>query len=171
MSRRRQAREPALDLLLGDAQALGLSPTEYERKFDLILNEGHMPSPAAQRIRRHDAHRPGNHSLSADEYDALFEQQLGVCAGCFRDARLVVDHDHSCCPSTAVRKTCGRCVRGLLCTRCNLLLGSLENTPLDLVVRLLRYIDGDNPQSVAGRMHDPIIPALRQMLEYAEEAA
>ena len=34
-----------------------------------------------------------------------------------RTAPLVVDHDHSCCPSPA--QSCGRCVRGLICATCN----------------------------------------------------
>jgi hypothetical protein len=36
-----------------------------------------------------------------------------------------VDHDHACCPG---RKSCGKCVRGLLCIRCNVKLDILEDT-------------------------------------------
>lgn len=48
----------------------------------------------------------------------------------FRDSagkvrtELVVDHDHLCCPG---EQSCGRCVRGLICRRCNSALGLLEN--------------------------------------------
>jgi hypothetical protein len=31
-----------------------------------------------------------------------------------------VDHDHACCPT---EKTCGNCLRGVLCGNCNLILG------------------------------------------------
>lgn len=34
-----------------------------------------------------------------------------------------IDHDHDCCPG---EKSCGQCVRGVLCSRCNSHLGHLE---------------------------------------------
>ena len=59
------------------------------------------------------------------DYDALFFAQEGVCAICKKAERkghsLCVDHDHSCCLQQI--NSCGRCVRGLLCKKCNRLLG------------------------------------------------
>ena len=40
--------------------------------------------------------------------------------------RLSVDHDHSCCPGD---KVCGKCIRGLLCSSCNLGLGMFADDP------------------------------------------
>lgn len=56
----------------------------------------------------------------------MLEEQDGRCAnlGCRIDnpgkRGWMVDHDHSCC---AGNRSCGKCVRGLLCTRCNVMLG------------------------------------------------
>lgn len=41
-------------------------------------------------------------------------------------ALLVVDHDHGCCPG---EKSCGACVRGLLCGGCNSAAGMLGEDP------------------------------------------
>lgn len=37
--------------------------------------------------------------------------------------RPTIDHDHRCCPG---ERSCGKCIRGVLCTRCNTYLGHLE---------------------------------------------
>lgn len=46
---------------------------------------------------------------------------VAACELCGKDdTRLVIDHDHACCPGNL---TCGRCTRGMLCRRCNGALG------------------------------------------------
>ena len=68
-------------------------------------------------------HMKSRYSMSVDDYNDLFEKQGGVCAICGEgrlDRRLYVDHDHKCCIGD---KSCGKCVRGLLCEKCNWLLG------------------------------------------------
>lgn len=51
----------------------------------------------------------------------------------------VIDHDHSCCHGG---KSCGQCIRGVLCSSCNLSLGHVESmigrATRD---RLLAYLD------------------------------
>ena len=46
--------DSSLDWFLEDAKRQGLSLAEYERRYGIILAEGARPSPAAQRIRRHE---------------------------------------------------------------------------------------------------------------------
>jgi hypothetical protein len=70
------------------------------------------------------------YNLTADDFAALLACQRGVCALCeTSDPRgpgtWAIDHDHACC--AAAGRSCGRCIRGLLCTACNWKLGVLEN--------------------------------------------
>ena len=72
------------------------------------------------------------YGMSVAEYDALLAAQGGRCAVCeapvadAADRRLHVDHDHACCPG---KKSCGKCVRGLLCKACNHGLGHFADDP------------------------------------------
>jgi hypothetical protein len=70
--------------------------------------------------------------ITADEYKSLLTKQDGVCAICKKECksgrRLAVDH----CHSTGV-------VRGLLCTKCNTAIGSLEESEV-LFISALEYL-------------------------------
>lgn len=92
--------------------------------------------------------------LTPETYYARVEEQGGVCASCGNPesqvingtlVRLSIDHDHSCC---AGQRSCGSCVRGLLCNRCNRalgLLGDSEETLQSLLSYLKRW-KGDDAQ-------------------------
>lgn len=82
------------------------------------------PRPFEQ-TRRHKLW--ATYRITPEQYDELLEKQGGRCAipacGAIEPGGMGhwhVDHDHSCCPD---KKSCGRCVRGLLCSRCNPMLG------------------------------------------------
>ena len=63
--------------------------------------------------------------LTLDDYERMLAEQGGRCAICKSapDGRVLsVDHDHACCPGG---KSCGECVRSLLCNRCNIWLGGV----------------------------------------------
>lgn len=82
--------------------------------------------------------------MSLGEYERLLADQGGRCAICRIDSpggrgAWHVDHDRSCCPSA---KSCGECVRGLLCTNCNLMLGHAKDEPTVLVAAL-NYLKAD----------------------------
>lgn len=67
------------------------------------------------------------YSITVEQYDYMLKLQNGVCGICKNleksGIRLAVDHDKRCCPG---KKSCGKCVRGLLCRACNIHLGYFE---------------------------------------------
>jgi hypothetical protein len=79
--------------------------------------------------------------ISIWRYQELFDEQGGVCAICglppARGIRLVVDHDHQCCPSRT--KGCGKCVRGLLHRHCNTAIGWFKDSP-EIADRAAAYL-------------------------------
>jgi len=64
--------------------------------------------------------------LTPEQYKALLEACGGLCMICNRIKARAVDHDHAHC---AGKTSCGECVRGLLCTRCNVYLGHIRDNP------------------------------------------
>ena len=82
------------------------------------------------------------YGLTLDEYDQMFNEQNGVCAICGQKEivinkfgnvkRLSIDHNHK-----------NGKVRQLLCNRCNLLVGPMENS-LELVDIVLDYLEKHN---------------------------
>lgn len=79
-------------------------------------------------------------NLTVEQYEAMFQKQAGVCAICHKPetggTRLAVDHDHACCPDDS---SCGKCVRGLLCKRCNMGIGLLGDNA-DVVMNAVLYL-------------------------------
>lgn len=87
------------------------------------------PRYAADGLCSSDAWRFKMYGLTIESYLALLASQDGLCGGCSRPLpdRPHIDHDHTCCPGDST--TCGQCVRGLLCPRCNHTLGMATDNP------------------------------------------
>jgi hypothetical protein len=87
----------------------------YSREWDAA-----NPGRTLANDRRSHLKRYG---LTLEVYDVAVKRAGGVCEmpGCGatepgRRGEWHIDHDHDCCPG---RKSCGKCLRGLLCNSCN----------------------------------------------------
>lgn len=96
----------------------------------------HASKKEAQRIRSGSYYKSKaqeklirRHGITPKHYDELAKAQDYGCAICggfstpkkneeWREWQ--IDHDHGCCSGS---RSCGKCVRGLLCEKCNLMLG------------------------------------------------
>lgn len=85
--------------------------------------------------------REAKFGLSRIDFDAMLQRQGGRCAVCGTtdpgSTFWAVDHDHACCPS---RKTCGKCVRGILCRSCNQGLGNFADD-VDRLTSAVAYLN------------------------------
>ncbi len=108
-------------------------------EFATVLKNPDGLTVDCKTCRRHEfaAKRYG---LTVDQYRALFEASGGKCAICNgineSGKALHVDHDHACCPGAS---SCGKCVRGLLCGRCNSGVGMFRDDP-DLMLLAIGYL-------------------------------
>lgn len=119
---------------------------------------GQQPcAECSEAVRRDNAERFGDdptralrmtlwskYRLTLQRYEEILAEQGGTCAICsaespgdYRAGRFHVDHDHACCPGD---KSCGQCIRGLLCRGCNTALGNFADDPARLR-RAADYLD------------------------------
>lgn len=88
-------------------------------------------------------HLKYNFRLTPEDYDRMLIAQNSACAVCGtgvpggKGKVFHIDHDRSCCPGV---KSCGKCIRGLLCSPCNVTLGQVKDNP-DHLRKLADYLD------------------------------
>lgn len=120
---------------LAECKVYTAVPENKKRKRDNERARGRSP----EQIRRQRLWTW--HRLRWEEYEALLESQGGVCKVCKNPepaghGRFHVDHDHNCCPT---KKSCGKCIRGLLCSRCNPMIGMAKDDP-EVLMAAAQYL-------------------------------
>jgi hypothetical protein len=87
----------------------------------------HRESPESRK-KSNRKYRVSSYGLTQEQFDRLLaaqQQTCGMCREPFKDGQLIhVDHDHACCQRK--NRSCGKCIRGLLCHTCNIALGHIE---------------------------------------------
>ena len=91
--------------------------------------------------KRRDTYLKHRYNITLDQYTKMLAGQGNVCKMCGSDdpganKRFEVDHDHSCCDGD---RSCGRCIRGLLCSRCNTGIACFEDDE-DKLLKAVAYL-------------------------------
>ena len=97
--------------------------------------------------RRLEIARKCAYKITEDTYQGLLIEQQHKCCICkaaFIDGKgnkhkhaTCIDHDHACC---AGQKSCGKCIRGLICRGCNMMLGS-ANDNIQTLRNAIQYLE------------------------------
>jgi hypothetical protein len=106
------------------------------------------PSPPMTLDKSRRVHMRQRYGITVEQRQELLDDQAGACLICREPeserVRLQVDHDHACCPGTV---TCGKCIRGLICPRCNRALGTLRDAPATFTAMAKYLRAGGSPGS------------------------
>lgn len=136
-------------------------PTELDRKCKDCSPDRNRPAPykvrggwvcathkrardKKKKQQSRDSYLRRTYSISEEQYEEILEAQGGVCYICGpitgrngSSKKLSVDHDHKCCNGP---KSCGQCVRAILCTNCNrYILGHLRDN-VDALKRAIKVL-------------------------------
>jgi hypothetical protein len=107
---------------LAHTERYAADPTRYNAKSKKWKKENPEKVAASYRLSRY--------GVSQERYTRFLEIQHNCCRICDVEFSISnvpnVDHDHACC---AGDKSCGNCIRGLLCRGCNHALGNLKDDP------------------------------------------
>lgn len=131
-------------------RSLGLCSAHYQRyrnghDLSAPLRYAHSTEPCSVQGCKALHYGKGfcqKHAAINRKYGLNAEQIFALptsCQICSSTKHLHIDHDHACCPA---QTSCGRCVRGVLCKKCNTMLGMAEDNP-SVLRAAIRYLEGD----------------------------
>lgn len=112
---------------------------ERSKKWREENPEKYQAWAAANKDKRAANSRKSAYKITQQEFEEKIQRQEGKCAICLKVlTRPDVDHDHSCCPG---KRTCGKCIRGILCHGCNTIIG-LADDSIEVLSSAIKYLKG-----------------------------
>lgn len=82
-------------------------------------------------------HLKRKYNIDLETWELILFKQNNLCKICgLNSKRFVVDHDHSCCNK---EKTCGKCIRGIICENCNRAIGLVKESSQTLI-NMINYL-------------------------------
>lgn len=97
-----------------------------------------------------------HYGMTIEDERKMLEAQDYRCPMCLTALtrkNLAIDHDHACCPSEK-RSSCGRCVRGILCKKCNSAIGLFKDNT-NVLRRAVAYLDRFTKAAPAENFSEP----------------
>ena len=119
-----------------DEKSIEMRIEEYQTMYNRykILNKGN----------KYDYRLFWKCGITFSELLYLIAKQSGKCRVCDvplsfgrGSSSICVDHDHRCCPS---KRCCGKCIKGILCSHCNKLLGFSYND-VNILRKAILYLE------------------------------
>ncbi|ATL30622.1 Phage endonuclease VII [Streptomyces formicae] len=103
----------------GVIECLGCGESKPKSEYSPV-NRGGAPRPYCKPCNSERV-RLNHYNVTKEFINQLWTYQGERCAICgsaevAQSRALHIDHDHSCCKG---RRSCGSCVRGLVCSNCN----------------------------------------------------
>lgn len=77
------------------------------------------------------------HGITEQKFNEMLDKNSGLCYACSINKATNIDHDHNCCPGI---RSCGNCIRGLLCNQCNTALGLVKDST-ERLNNLIKYLN------------------------------
>ena len=116
----------------------------YQKKYPEKVNERQRNWRNKNPHKNAEYQRLYKYKLTPEMYKEMYDKNKGCCHLCGVPdtlhkngvSNLHIDHDHNCCSS---KKTCGKCVRGLICFACNRMIGALEKRNIKDVLFYIKY--------------------------------
>lgn len=133
------------------------NPERYKANMDKFYEENKeaiLESHRLDRLTNPEKYREyelqKKFGITIEAFESRFNEQGRKCAGCGTTEpkgphnQWAIDHDHKCCKG---KRTCGKCIRGILCNPCNLGLGCLRDNA-ETLRNLARYLEKFSPENV-----------------------
>lgn len=113
----------------------------YIANRERLLEAGRAAAASPEGRMRRKAQKFG---LTVDQLAALLAGDECAICGTTEPGKhgWHIDHDHRCCPANG--SSCGKCIRGILCHKCNVGLGHFNDDPSRLAAAI-DYVGGAMP--------------------------
>lgn len=93
----------------------------YTSTVDIVSKTGKRYTYAKSQIVNQEIYLKHKFNITLEQYNEMAKDGCQICHT-MTDTKLHVDHDHNCC----AYGSCGKCVRGVVCNRCNSNIGHFE---------------------------------------------
>lgn len=100
---------------------------------NIITKEYAKAKPEWAKAKQKRAYIKWRYGVDDEKYQEMIKSGCAICGS---TELLCVDHDHACCSG---QRTCGKCVRGVLCNKHNIMFGMVNDSTEELQ-KMVEYL-------------------------------